>query len=189
MIELQNGMIIYHGSFVEVKEPDLNKCAKYKDFGRGFYLTTSIKQANSFARLSTAKAIASRKIDSNQNYGVVSSFRVKHIESLKQIAYDSANREWLHCIVGYRKRNTFNQVVEEVSEYDLISGKIANDLTNTTINAYMADTFGAIGSDRADEICIELLLPNRLEDQFCFRSTDSLNCLEYIGSEKVWMRK
>ena len=32
---------IYHGSYCEVKEPDLAKCAKRKDFGQGFYLTTS----------------------------------------------------------------------------------------------------------------------------------------------------
>ncbi len=189
MIELQNGMILYHGSFVEVQEPDLNKCAKYKDFGRGFYLTTSVRQANSFARLSTAKAIAAGKIADGQDFGVVSSFCVKNIESLKQIIYPSADREWLHCIVGHRKRNTFNQVVAELSKYDLICGKIANDSTNTTINAYMADTFGKIGSDRADEICIELLLPNRLEDQFCFRSLAALQCLEFTGSEKVWMKK
>ena len=29
----------------KVKEPDLAKCAKRKDFGQGFYLTTSKEQA------------------------------------------------------------------------------------------------------------------------------------------------
>lgn len=30
--------IIYHGSYCEVKEPNLTKCAKRKDFGQGFYI-------------------------------------------------------------------------------------------------------------------------------------------------------
>ena len=34
-----------YGSYCEVKEPDLAKCAKRKDFGQGFYLTTSKDQA------------------------------------------------------------------------------------------------------------------------------------------------
>nr|WP_242987755.1 DUF3990 domain-containing protein [Mediterraneibacter faecis] len=34
-----------YGSYCEVKEPDLAKCAKRKDFGQGFYLTTSKEQA------------------------------------------------------------------------------------------------------------------------------------------------
>lgn len=41
MLELKDGFIFYHGSYCEVKEPDLTQCAKRKDFGQGFYLTTS----------------------------------------------------------------------------------------------------------------------------------------------------
>ncbi len=37
MIELKDGFVLYHGSYCEVKEPDLAKCAKRKDFGQGFY--------------------------------------------------------------------------------------------------------------------------------------------------------
>ena len=45
MLELKDGFILYHGSYCEVKAPDLAKCAKRKDFGQGFYLTTSKEQA------------------------------------------------------------------------------------------------------------------------------------------------
>ena len=41
MQQLEKGMILYHGSYCIVENPDLQKCAMYKDFGRGFYLTTS----------------------------------------------------------------------------------------------------------------------------------------------------
>ena len=49
--------------YCEVKEPDLAKCAKRKDFGQGFYLTTSKEQAESFLRTSIAKAIATGTIE------------------------------------------------------------------------------------------------------------------------------
>ena len=41
MLELADGMILYHGSYCKVAKPELEKCAKRKDFGRGFYLTSS----------------------------------------------------------------------------------------------------------------------------------------------------
>ena len=41
MQNLDDGMLLYHGSYCEVVSPDLQKCAPYKDFGKGFYVTTS----------------------------------------------------------------------------------------------------------------------------------------------------
>ena len=67
MLELKDGFILYHGSYCEVKEPDLGKCAKRKDFGQGFYLTTSKDQAERFLRTSIVKAMATGKIDEDQN--------------------------------------------------------------------------------------------------------------------------
>ena len=32
MLEFKEGLILYHGSYCEVKKPDLCKCAKRKDF-------------------------------------------------------------------------------------------------------------------------------------------------------------
>ena len=66
MLELKDDFVLYHGSYCEVKEPDLVKCAKRKDFGQGFYLTTSKEQAESFLRTSIAKAIAIGTIEEGQ---------------------------------------------------------------------------------------------------------------------------
>ena len=74
MLRLKDGLILYHGSYCEVKEPDLAKCAKRKDFGQGFYLTTSKEQAASFLKTSIAKAIAAGKIEENQNFGYISTY-------------------------------------------------------------------------------------------------------------------
>ena len=66
MLELKDEFVLYHGSYCEVKKPDLAKCAKRKDFGQGFYLTTSMEQAESFLRTSIAKAIAIGTIEEGQ---------------------------------------------------------------------------------------------------------------------------
>lgn len=44
MLELSDGMFLYHGSYCEVKTPELSKCADFKDFGKGFYLTSSFSR-------------------------------------------------------------------------------------------------------------------------------------------------
>ena len=72
-----------------------------------------------------------------------------------------------------------------MQDYDVISGKIANDDTNATIIAYMDNVFGKMGSEQADKMCISLLLPERLKDQFCFRSEKAISALEFLKSEKV----
>ena len=46
--------------------------------------------------------------------------------------------------------------------------KIANDRTALTLQLYTTGGYGEPGSEQADSIAITTLLPNRLEDQFCF---------------------
>lgn len=187
MQELVNDMLLYHGSYCEVQIPDLKRCAGYKDFGRGFYLTTSKKQAENFAKISTRKAVANRTADPEQGYGFVSVFKFESNDKLSVKTFLSADMAWLHCIVGHRRNRNFLDLVQNLNSFDIIGGKIANDNTNATITAYMAGTFGEIGSRSADDICISLLLPERLQDQFCFRTDAALSCLTFMESEKIWL--
>lgn len=187
MQKLEDDMVLYHGSYCEVQNPDLKQCAKYKDFGRGFYLTTSRKQAESFARISTRKAISNKIVGAGQKYGIVSVFQFKYMERLLVKFYPSADINWLHCVVGHRKSKMFLDVIQELKNFDIIGGKIANDQTNATITAYMAGTFGEIGVKSADDICISLLLPERLQDQFCFRTNEAIKCLTFVESEQIWL--
>lgn len=74
-----------------------------------------------------------------------------------------------------------------MKKYDIIAGKIANDNTNATIAAYMALAYGEIGTKQADDMCISLLLPERLQDQFCFRTDAALKSVKFVESEKIWL--
>lgn len=71
---LHSGIILYHGSYVTVEKPELERCYPYKDFGRGFYLTTSQEQAVSFVRSSVAKAAGRGDVQPNTKWGFVSKY-------------------------------------------------------------------------------------------------------------------
>ncbi len=179
MIQLEEGMLLYHGSYCIVGEPDLHKCAKYKDFGQGFYLTTSKEQAT------THKARRRGLVPAAANYGYVSFFKINQVQDLNVFCFETADINWLHCIIVHRKNDVFADFRKQMENYDVISGKIANDDTNTTIMAYMGNVFGEMGSEQADRICINLLIPDRLENQFCFRTDKALSTLEFLKIEKV----
>ena len=189
MIILDDNTPLYHGSYCEVRNPDISKCRKGKDFGRGFYLTSSKEQAVSFVKSSIVKASSAGIIDSNQNYGFVTEFMPQNIKELHVHIYQNADSEWLHCIAAHRKKDAFQELIKELNAYDVVGGKIADDLTNITLVTYINGAFGTVGSEEADRICISRLLPERLKDQFCFRTEFSLQHLKCIGSEKIWLNK
>lgn len=186
MLQLFDGMLLYHGSYCEVKTPDLTKCAAFKDFGRGFYLTSSKEQAEKFINISLKKAMAQGVIAEEQKYGVISTFCYHPIKGIAEYIYTDADADWLHCIVGHRKADTFPSVVEEMKKYDVIAGKIADDATNITILTYLVGAYGAVGSKEADRLCIGRLIPERLKDQVCFRTAKGLQGLSFEGSERIW---
>lgn len=82
---------------------------------------------------------------------------------------------------------SFTQVPEIRKQYanlDIIGGKIANDRTAMTLQLYTTGAYGEPGSEQADNIAITTLLPNRLEDQFCFCNEQAIQSLEFIRSEQ-----
>ena len=188
MLELKDGLILYHGSYCEVKEPDLAKCAKRKDFGQGFYLTTSKEQAENFLKTAIVKAMAAGKIQETQNYGYISTFELQLSRELEIHIFEKADVDWLHCIAAHRKKKLFVEVEREMEKYDVIAGKIADDATNATLTAYLAGAFGTAGDKYADDFCIKQLLSNKLKNQYCFKTKAAIECLKFMEGEKVWLK-
>lgn len=181
--ELKDGTMLFHGSYIEIPIIDLEKCEKGKDFGRGFYLTTSYEQAKSFLNQSIKRAKIKKLIPQNWKKGTISCYRFTYINNLKIKYFLNANKDWLHFVVANRKNNLFQELLKQYSDFDIIGGKIANDLTARTIQLYIGQGYGEPGSETADRIVIEQLLPNRLNDQFCFLTLNSLKCLEFIKGD------
>lgn len=116
-------------------------------------------------------------------------FEIKLRDGIEIHTFADADTEWLHCVSAHRKKQLFREVRSSMSKYDIIVGKIADDATNATLTAYMSGAFGEIGSKEADDFCIQRLLPNHLQEQYCFRTSAALECLHYTGSEKIWVKK
>ena len=189
MLNLHDGLILYHGSYCEVREPDLEKCQARKDFGKGFYLTSSKEQAENFLKTSIAKAVTKGDAMADQNYGFISVFKFEMSSTLQSHIFEDADADWLHCIAAHRRRKSFEEIEREMALFDVIAGKIADDQTNTTLAAYIGGAFGSIGSREADEFCIKQLLPEKLKDQYCFKTEKAISCLTFVESEKIWIRK
>lgn len=186
MLSLNAPITLYHGSDVVVERPDLMRCRPRKDFGRSFYLTSSRVQAESFAR-TIARRTNRLHPNSTQGFGVLSRFKFTPSVGLRVRVFPTADAEWLRCVAAHRGANTLSMLVKEFQEYDVIAGKVANDQTNATLLAYIGGLYGEVGSPQADEMCVRLLIPNRLDDQACFRTPQSLDCLSFEGSERIWL--
>ncbi len=187
MITLQDEMLLYHGSYTSIQNIDLNRCIGGLDFGIGFYLTSSFEQAYNYVPLSIKKSIRMNNVPSDFKVedGQISIYKFHYDPNLLAYYFQDANVEWLHFVATNRKKDLFPQLLKKYSVIDIIGGKIADDQTARTIQQYIEGLdFGKPGTSEADEMALKRLLPNRLKDQFCFRTQDAINHLEFIRSER-----
>lgn len=185
-LRLKDGQSLYHGSYIAVPKVELSRCNKGLDFGRGFYVTTSKQQAVSFVSSSVKRNIREKKIpgDFDVNEGQVSIYAFHTCPELKIKLFFNADVEWLHFVASNRNHRLFPEIQAEFQEYDIIGGKIADDDTAVTLNSYVTGLYGTPGDKEVDRFVINKLLPNRLEDQLCFRTDFSLDFLEFVRSEQ-----
>ncbi|MBO4915996.1 MAG: DUF3990 domain-containing protein [Oscillospiraceae bacterium] len=183
-MSLQDGQLLYHGSYIGVEKVDFSMGSDNKDFGKGFYLTTDERQAQRFVGPSIRKAIRQNKVPADRDYGFVSVFRYHAEAAITSYAFDTTDKLWLQFIAmnrlgGHARFENLEQL-KAILDNDLIMGKVANDQTNETITAYLSGAYGAMDDDRAIEFAISQLRPDRLTDQLCFRSEASVHTLEPI---------
>lgn len=184
---LQDKVVLYHASYVPVKDIDLSLCADGKDFGKGFYVTTDYNQACRFVRTSIKKALKNGVKVNKKNTGYISVYNFTQNQNLCVFEFHNADKEWLHCVAIHRKKTLFSYLAHNWELYDIIAGKIANDTTNQVLTTYINGLYGEVGSDLADETAIRLLLPNKLSDQICFKTEKSLKSLTFSEVKEVYL--
>lgn len=181
---LVDGMLLYHGSYAAVEEIDLEKCTTGKDFGRGFYLTSSRSQARDFISTSLRKAKQIGTAPINQVHGFVSCFRFHNIAGVNFYNFEEADNMWLWFIAMNRRKHLSSLLKDKVNpalfKSDIIIGKIADDYTNFVIAAYLNGAYGNIESEQSVQTAISLLMPDKLKDQYCFLTEKSIACLEFV---------
>lgn len=183
-MSLQDGMLLYHGSYAAIDKIELNKCAPGKDFGRGFYVTEDFEQAKGFIRNSLKKAKNIGVIPQDRRYGYVTVFRYHSQDDIPCYNFETTDKNWLWFVSMNRRSQLagkFRKVIdEELLNAEIVVGKIANDTTNPTIITYLNGLFGDIESEEAVNFTIGRLLPNRLKNQYCFLSERAVQCLEIV---------
>ena len=93
-------MRLFHGSNLEITEIDLAKCRPYKDFGRGFYLTTrpeqAVKMAQRVARIyGGAPCVTEYSFDET-------AFSAKDLRTLR---FEKPSEAWALFVINNRNRH------------------------------------------------------------------------------------
>jgi len=154
-------MILYHGSDLEIKKPDLEHSRNNVDFGRGFYTTPIYEQAQKWC----GKFIRRGKP------GIVSyyQFDEEYMKNLSVLRFDSYSEEWLDFILNCRKGMDF-------TDYDVVIGGVANDKVYNVVELFFD---GLIDKGEA----IKRLRYEKPNMQVCLRTESALRCLTFEGSD------
>ena len=159
-------MQLYHGSNVSVERPRLFRSDRRVDFGSGFYVTSSFDQAARWAQLVTRRR--------GEGVPVVSVYEFDEdgLEGLIVRSFDGPTIEWLR-FVGENRQGAKSEEPD-----DLVIGPVANDNTMPTLRLFFAGIY-------TEEEAIRRLLPQKLHDQWAFKTQKALDALEFCEVEHV----
>lgn len=156
-------MMLYHGSYLEIAEPDLTHSRSNVDFGRGFYVTPLYEQAakwcSKFKRRGKDGIISRYTFDKNRE------------AELKTLKFDSYSEGWLDFILNCRSG-------KDITDYDLVAGGVANDKVFNTVELFLDELI-----DKSE--AINRLRYEKPNLQICFRTEKALGLLRFEGSEHV----
>ncbi len=159
-------MIIYHGGLEEIKNPKIIRHNVGRDFGSAFYTTDIKEQAERWAK---RKAKIYNEKNNEKKVPIVNVYEYNEINKLKTKYYKEPNEDWINMIIKCRKNPSYNH------NYDIISGKIANDRVGETI-AFVVQGF------MRKEDAIERLKFQNINNQIAFCSKESLTKLKFLKS-------
>ena len=169
---MKNAMILYHGSNVEVSSVDLSKCAKYKDFGQGFYMTSMEQQASEWARKVTKRFDAGKPMLSIYEFS-------NNLENLKTLEFSEPDVEWAAFVINNRNHDFSNHneiLSNHDNKYDFVHGFIASDDVSAILDAFV------MGILPMSEIS-KALSNKHLFDQYSFHTPKAISLLNFLRSE------
>ena len=148
-------------------------------------MTSDLEQARRFIPNSIRKAKREKQVDGTQLFGYVSTF-VFHgnPEDFHYYDFPNADEAWLRFVATNRSKNLDSSLLpkvltERLASAEIISGKVANDDTNRVITIYSMGGMGDCNDPDVMKLVLKQLLPERLKDQFCFRTQNAVDCLKF----------
>ena len=159
-------MLLYHGSNIVVREPKILKSQRFLDFGAGFYMTSDFEQARKWAVRTAARR--------EEGVATISVFEISddYVDRVKVLAFAKPDRDWLRYITAHRTGNP------PTDDYDMVVGPVANDQAIRTVNNYLKGYF-------PEDVAIKLLLPQKLKDQYLFRTEKALDLLVFKEAKQL----
>ena len=160
-------MIVYHGSTVEIKSPDLNHSKRLLDFGPAFYVTTFSEQAEHWARRKYYRVPSS-------SAPVVNVYELDDdLSAFSVLRFCGVDEAWLDFVCDCRDGK------DVYSAYDAIIGRVADDDVFRTIQSYRQ-------GDITKALAIERLRFARPNDQFASRTERIIAAnLRFVKSYQV----
>lgn len=160
-------MIVYHGSTVLVKKPEIRISDSFLDFGASFYTTTSEHQAERWARIKMRRE--------NKDIGYVSIYEFDFElaqEQAKIYRFAHADMEWLQFVVRNRRGEAVGKT------FDMHIGPVADD------NVYRSIRLFETGVLDADET-VKRLKTEVLQDQWTLHTKKILSFIHFIDSKEI----
>jgi hypothetical protein len=155
-------MKVYHGSYTKIETIDFSFCRKRRDFGKGFYVTKILLQAEYWAE---------RKGEDNDTDGIVTEFEFDEYAfedtDFKVLRFTDYSEEWLDLVV----KNRMNKKGTQVHDFDIIEGPVADDEIATKVFAYVQKKI-------TKEEFLKELSHKKPTHQICFCTLQSLQALE-----------
>ncbi len=157
-------MRVFHGSDILIRDIDLAKSGRIKDFGPGFYVTTIQKHAIQRA-VETAEMHGTKPVVTEYEYS--ENFALNAKMSIKK--FENIDKEWAEFIILNRNKD----IVQPAHNFDIIEGAIADDWISKQILRYQK------GKISMDEL-IKKLTFKEPTYQICFCTPESLYALETV---------
>ena len=159
-------MKIYHGSIDKVEIPDICESNCTLDYGRGFYTTTSYKQAEDWVRR--------RMTENKVSVGYVCIYELDEsiLQNLNTLVFETPTDEWVDFVMKNRTEKGFDH------DYDLVYGPVANDKVYAAFALYEG---GLIDKNTL----IAELKTYKLVDQYLFHTEKSLRILKFIEVKTI----
>lgn len=159
-------MKIYHGSLEIVEHPKILQPNRKLDYGKGFYTTTSERQAKEW--------VERRMQDKNATQGYVNiyEFDEKYMEELKCLIFPEPTEEWVNFVMKNRTKRGFSH------DYDIVYGPVADDSVYTQFTLYE-------GGIISMPTLIQELKTYKLVDQFLFHTEESLLSIKFVESKTI----
>lgn len=154
-------MILYHGSNKLITKIDLTKSKKFKDFGKGFYLTRDYSRAVAMAQRTTAIM--------GQGSPEVSPFIFNPTHcpiDIKIKKFESRTAEWALFVLKNRERDSIHAFKHD---YDIVIGPVADSRVDAILLEYkisLGDEYD--NAENLAKLAKQLKYPGSEYIQYCF---------------------